>query len=63
MRSLVLQLAFELHKFPSEIEALEAEEFAELLGYIQDRNAEQAEANQAANDVKPQGRIPTTMGQ
>jgi hypothetical protein len=64
MRSLVLQLAFELHKFPSEIEALESEEFAELLGYIQDRNEEQAEANQAAEqDVKPQGRIPTTMGQ
>lgn len=63
MRSLVLQLAFELHKFPSEIESLESEEFAELLGYMQDRNEEQAEANQAASNVKPQGRIPTTMGQ
>jgi len=64
MRSLVLQLAFELHKFPSEIESLESEEFAELLGYMQDRNEEQVEANQAAEEnVKPQGRIPTTMGQ
>lgn len=59
-RSEVYRLAFELHKLPAEIYAMDATEFSEMLGYLDDLASRQKAATITPPEKK--GRVPQTMG-
>jgi hypothetical protein len=62
MKATIYRLAFELHKLPSEIYAMDVNDFSEMMGYLEESNREAQQANSKAANASPKPRVPQTMG-